>query len=75
MGEPERSAGIDSKDLSFLKYFTWRMDDRKSDVKGELAAAAAAAFSSCAAFRLAINLAVDDVGYEEKSLYYVSIMI
>ena len=51
------------------------MDDRKSDVKGELAAAAAAAFSSCAAFRLAINLAVDDVGYEERSLYYVSIMI
>ena len=49
------------------------MDDRKSDVKGELAAAAA--FSSCAAFRLAINLAVDDVGYEEKSLYYGSIMI
>ena len=72
MGEPERSACIVSKDL-FLKYFTWRMDDRKSDVKGELAAAAA--FSSCAAFRLAINLAVDDVGYEEKSLCYVSIMI
>ena len=72
MGEPERSAGIVSKNLLFLKYFTWRMDDRKSDVKGELAAAAA--FSSCAAFRLAINLAVDDVGYEEKSLCYVSII-
>ena len=51
------------------------MDGRKSDVKGELAAAAAAAFSSCAAFRLAINLAVDDVGYREKSLHYVLIMI
>ena len=50
--------------LLYLKV-TWRIDGRKSDPNGELAAAAAtAAFSSCAALRLAINLAVEDVGWK-----------
>ena len=46
---------------------TWRTEGRKSDPNAELAAAAAA-FSSCAALRLAINLAVDDVGWKILNL-------